>query len=125
MVTMGRHGLCRLILHKLFFCFIHYPQRTGMRDRSKQDGLSMVFAPLYFNFSEFGFWDYSLIIMTNQQNGPSWLRRSSWTFVHPTLGQTSPSSFSSFSPHYDVTYGLSQARQTVINSLGRLFCISH
>ncbi|TMW89475.1 hypothetical protein EJD97_017125, partial [Solanum chilense] len=37
---------------------------------------------------EFGYWTTSLILMTNQQDGPSWLRRS-------VLGHTSPYSFSS------------------------------
>ncbi|TMW83318.1 hypothetical protein EJD97_002146, partial [Solanum chilense] len=51
---------------------------------------------------EFGYWTTSLIITTNQQEGPPWLRRSVMHFV-TTLGQTFPSSFSSFTtmPHTD------------------------
>ena len=38
----------------------------------------------------------SLIIMTIQQDGTLWLWRSVMSFRNPTLSQTSPSSFSSF-----------------------------
>ncbi|TMW85751.1 hypothetical protein EJD97_022576, partial [Solanum chilense] len=44
---------------------------------------------------EFGYWTTSLIITTNQQDGPM-ATTVHHALLNPTLGKTSPSSFSSF-----------------------------
>ena len=69
------------------------------------------------------YWDYSLLALTNVQDGPLWLWRSVVSFRSPTLGQIYPTSFSS---HYLLTMvdpcGLSHSRRTVVRSVGGHFC---
>ncbi|TMW81085.1 hypothetical protein EJD97_012093, partial [Solanum chilense] len=93
-VTMGRHGLHRPILCKFFCCSLHYP--NGRYDGSSQaqrfvEGLRSITLELL----EFWYWDY----FSDHHDEPAgqnvMARMVCHVLCNPTLGQASPSSFSS------------------------------
>ena len=89
------------------------------------NGPSRVFVPRHLESSEVRYWDYSLLALTNVQDGPLWLWRSIMSFCTPTLGQNSSTFFSS---NYLLTavdpYRPSQSRRTVVGSVGGRSAIS-
>ena len=59
------------------------------------DGSSEVYVPKHLSSWNMGTGTTSLNNMTNLQDGPSWTWQTVMDIRNPTLGQTSPSSFSS------------------------------
>ena len=75
-ITTDRHGLRRPILVQFLLLLSSLPSTAGMTDRHRHNGPSRVSVPKHLNFWNLGTETTSLIFMTKQQDGPSWLRRS-------------------------------------------------
>ena len=115
MLTTDRHGLRRCILLQFLLLLSSPPSTTSMTDRHRHNGPSRVFIPKHFNSWNLGTGITSLNFTTNLQDGPSQASYShTWSNFPIVLQQL----------HYAATYGPSQARRTVISSVGGLFCIS-
>ena len=84
-VTTDRHGFRRPILAQFLLLLSLLPSTVGMTDHHRHNGLSRVFIPKYLNSWNSGTGTTSLIFMTNQQDGPSRLRRSITHSVTPHL----------------------------------------
>ena len=78
-VITGLHGLRRPILVQFLLLLSPLPSTTHMTDRHRHNGPLRVFIPKHLNSWNLGTWTISLIFMTNQQDGPSWLR---WSVTH-------------------------------------------
>ncbi|TMX00502.1 hypothetical protein EJD97_000688, partial [Solanum chilense] len=93
-VTTGHHGLRRPILCKFFYCSLHYPRWhvDGSQAQRSVEGLYSITIELL----EFRYWDY----FSDLHDEPAGQTIMATTVRHalrnPTLCQTSPSSFSSF-----------------------------
>ena len=90
MVTTDRHGLCRPILMQFLLLLSSLPSTASMTDCHRHNGQSRV------QLLEYGYWDY----FSELHDKPTRRTIIDTTDRHklrnPTLGQTSPSSFSSF-----------------------------
>ena len=84
-VTTDRHGLRRPILVQFLLVLSSLPSTASMTDHHRQHGLSRIFVSKYFNSWNLGTGTTSLIFMTNQQDEPSWIRRSVTHSVTPHL----------------------------------------
>ena len=60
------------------------PSTVGMTDHRRHNGPSRLFVSKHLNYWNLGTGNTSLIFMTNQQDGPSWLRL---TVMHPVTPQ--------------------------------------
>ncbi|TMW83002.1 hypothetical protein EJD97_003384, partial [Solanum chilense] len=91
-VTTGRHGLCRPILCKFFYCSLDGRYDGSSQAQRSVEGLYSITLELL----EFGYLDY----FSNLHDEPTGWTVMATTVRHalrnPTLGQTSPSFFSSF-----------------------------
>ena len=85
MVTTGRHELRHPILVQFLLMLSSLPSTAGMMDRHRHNGPSRVSVPKHLNSWNLGTGTTSLIFMTNQQDEPSWLRRSVTHSVTPHL----------------------------------------
>ena len=84
-VTMDCHGLRHPILLQFLQLLSSLPSTTRMPDRHRHNGPSRVSVAKHLNSWNLGTGTTSLIITTNQQDGPSWLRWSVMHFVTPHL----------------------------------------
>ena len=106
---------------KFLLLLSSFPSTASMTDRQRHNGLSRVFVSKHFNSWNLGTGITSLNFMTNLQYGPSQPRRTVTSYVTPHLVRL---------PHLPSTASLrchlrpSQARRTVISSVGDLFCNS-
>ena len=78
-VTTGRHGLRHPILTQIHVLLSSLPSTAGMTDRHRHNGPSRVSVPKHLNSLNGVTRTTSLIFMTNQQDGTSWLR---WSVTH-------------------------------------------
>ena len=78
-VTTDHHGLRRPIFVQFLLLLSSLPSTVGMTDRHTHNGSSSVYIQKLLNSWNLGTGTTSLIFMTNQQNGPSWLR---WFVTH-------------------------------------------
>ena len=85
MVTTDRHGHRRPILVQCLLMMSSLPSMAGTTDRHRNNGLSRTSVPKHLNSWNLGTRTTSLIFMTNQQDEPSWLRRSVTHSVTPHL----------------------------------------
>ena len=85
MVTTDRHGLCRPILVKFILLLSSFPSTASKTDHHRHNGPSRVSVPKHLNSWNLDTGTTSLNIMTNQQDGPSWIRRSVTHSVTPHL----------------------------------------
>ena len=121
MVTTDRHRFRRPILVKFLLLLSLLPSTVGMTDRHRHNGPSRVSVPKHLNSWNLGTWTTSLIFMTNQQDRPSWLRRSVTYSVTPDFVRL---------PHLPSAAALRCHLRTVksltkrTSSVGGLFCIS-
>ncbi|TMW99056.1 hypothetical protein EJD97_003113, partial [Solanum chilense] len=95
MVTTGCHGICHPILMQFLLLLSSLPSTAGMMDHHKHNGPSGVSISITLELLEFGYWDY----FSDLHDEPARMDRHGYDglshTLHPTLGQTSPSSFSS------------------------------
>ena len=82
-------------LMKFLLLLSSLPSTASRTDRHRHNHPSRVFVPKQWNSWNMGTEITSLNFMTNLHDGSSWLRRSVTFFRNSTLGQTSPSFFSS------------------------------
>ena len=75
----------RLILVQFLLLLSSLPSTAGMTNRHRHNGPSRVSVPKHLNSWNLGTETTSLIFMTKQQDGPSWLRRSVMHSVTPHL----------------------------------------
>ena len=85
MVTTDRHGFRRPILGQFLLLLSSLPSTEGMTDCHRHKGPSRVSVPKHLNSWNLGTGTTSLNFMTNQKDGPSWLRRSVTHCVTPHL----------------------------------------
>ena len=120
-VTMDRHGQCHPILVQFLLLLSSLPSMVGMTDHHRHSGPSRVSVPKHLNSWNLGTGATSLIFMTNQQDGPSWLRWSITLSVTPHLVRL---------PHLPSVAALRCHLRTVTSMTDRhklqvvLFCIS-
>ena len=109
-VTTDRHGLRRPILVQFLLLISSLPSTPDMTDRHRHNGPSRVSVPKHLNSWNLGTGTTSLILMTNQQDEPSWLRRSVTHFVTPHLVRL---------PHLPSAAALGCHLQTVTSMMDR------
>ena len=85
MVTTDRHGLRCPILMQFLLLLSSLPSTASMTGRRRHNGPSRVCVPKHLNSWNLGTGATSLIFMTNQQDGPSWLRWPITLSVTPHL----------------------------------------
>ena len=120
MVTTDRHGLRRPIHLQFLLLLSSFPSTASMTDRHRHNGPSWSRSKK-LQLLESGYWDH-FSELHDEPTGRTIIATTDRHKLHnPTLGWTSPSSFSSCTA---ATYRPSQARRTVISSVGGLFCIS-
>ena len=85
MVMTGRHGFRRPILVQFLMLYSLLLSTAGMMDLHRHNGPSRISVPKHLNSWNLGSGTTSLIFMTNQQDGPSCLRRSITHSVTPHL----------------------------------------
>ena len=77
MGSCGHHGLSwNPLSHtlKIILLLSSLPTKVGIKDHHRHNGPSRVSVPLHLNSWNLGTETTSLIFMTNQQYGPSWIR---------------------------------------------------
>ena len=84
-VTTDRHGLRRFILMQFLLLLSSLPSTTGMTDLHRHNCPLRVSIPKHLNSWNLDTRTTSLIFMTNQQDGPSWIRQSVTHSVTPHL----------------------------------------
>ena len=84
-ITTDRHGLRRPILVQGLLQFSSSPSTEGMTYHHRHNGPSRVSVSKHLNSWNLGTRTTSLIFMTNQQDGPAWLRLSVTLSVTPNL----------------------------------------
>ena len=85
MVTTDGHEFHRPTLVQFILLLSSLPLRAGMSDHHRHNGSSRVSVPKHLNSWNLGTGTTSLIFMMNQQDRPSWLRRSVTHSVTPHL----------------------------------------
>ena len=85
MVTTNRHGLRRPIILKFLLLLPSLPLTASMTNRHRHNDPSWVFVPKHFNSWNLGTGTNSQNLVTDLQDGPSWVRRSVTLSVTPHL----------------------------------------
>ena len=122
MVTKDRHGLRCPIIMQFLRLLSSLPSKASMTDRHRHNGMSRVFVQKHFTL---GIWvlDYFSELHVEPSGRTVIDTTDRHKLRNPTLGQTSPSSFSSCTtlPPTDRHKhdGPSQARRTVTSTTDR------